>query len=58
MMDSKKLLLWVCLTIGGGLGAYIPVWLFGADPFGLWGIIGGMIGGFIAIWIWYKLSKL
>lgn len=56
-MDGSKFVMWTCVTVGGALGSYLPVWLFNADPFGGWSILGGMIGGLCGIWLWYKFLR-
>lgn len=41
-------------TVFGLVGAYIPVWLFNANPLGglsiLGSVVGGIIGVFIGVW--------
>ncbi|MBC7746926.1 hypothetical protein H7Y40_03010 [Pedobacter sp.] len=56
-MDTNKFIMWTAVTIGGLLGAYLPVWLFGADPLGGWSILGSTVGGICGIWVWYKFLR-
>jgi hypothetical protein len=48
-------LIWIFITIGGGIGGYLPV-LFGDSGFGGWSILGTLIGSFIGIWVWKRLD--
>jgi hypothetical protein len=55
-MNTKTLLM-IGVTVGSFLGSYVPV-IFGADPFGVWSILGGAVGGFAGIWGGWKLAHL
>lgn len=48
--------MYLFVTIGGIIGAYVPV-LFGADGLSAWSIIGSTIGGFVGIYAAYKISQ-
>jgi hypothetical protein len=52
----NKGLLYLCITIGGIVGGYIPV-LFGAGGLSLISILGGTIGSFFGIWLAYKIDN-
>lgn len=56
-MDSKKTVLWALVAIFGAAFAYVPVWLWRADPFGIESIIAGMVGSLFGIWLWYKIGR-
>jgi len=49
-------MMYLLISIGGGIGAYIPV-LFGADGFSLWSVLGSTIGGLAGIWVAVKISQ-
>ena len=49
-----KLLIYIGITIGGIVGAYVPVWILHVDTFSLWSIIFGAVGSFIGLWLGYK----
>jgi hypothetical protein len=46
------------MSVGGALGAYLPVWIFAASPFGVWSIFGSAVGGLAGIWGWYRVGRL
>jgi hypothetical protein len=52
----QKAVMYTFITIGGVIGAYIPV-LFGADGFSAWSVIGSTVGGFVGLYVAYKLSQ-
>lgn len=52
----NKTMMYLLISIGGGIGAYIPV-LFGADGFSLWSVLGSAIGGLAVIWVAVKISQ-
>jgi hypothetical protein len=52
----QKAIMYVFVTIGGVVGAYIPS-QFGADGFSFWAIIGSMIGGIARFWATYKIFQ-
>lgn len=54
-MNKKVLLLGA--IIGGVLGAYIPVWLFGVSGFSGWSILGSTVGGIAGIWAAVKFGQ-
>lgn len=49
-----KLFIYGGITIGGLVGAYVPVWLFHADSFSLISILMGAVGSFFGLWLGYK----
>ena len=51
----NKMIMYIFITIVGGIGAYVPV-LFGADGFSIWSVIGSTIGGLAGIWVAVKVS--
>lgn len=50
------------IYIGSGvcsvIGAYIPVWLWGADVLDISSLVGGFIGAIAGMWVGYKLAKM
>ena len=52
-----KLYIYGGITIGGIIGAYIPVLLFKSDPIGFVSIICGAIGSLVGLWIGYKAMQ-
>jgi hypothetical protein len=52
----QKTVMYLFITIGGAIGAYLPV-LFGANGFSVWSVIGSTIGGLAGIWAAYKISE-
>jgi uncharacterized membrane protein YeaQ/YmgE (transglycosylase-associated protein family) len=53
----NKLFIYGGITIGGVIGAYVPVLLFNSDSFGFVSIVCGTIGSFIGLWVGYKLLQ-
>lgn len=53
----EKMYLYGGITLGGVIGAYLPVWLFNADPIGPVSIIGGLIGGLLGLYFGYKAMQ-
>ena len=49
-------LIWLFMTIGGTIGAYIPL-LWGDSAFSFSSVIFSGIGGIGGIWLGYKLGK-
>ena len=56
-MDDSKIIMWVIATVTGGVGGYLPVLLFHADPIGGASILFGMIGTIAGIFLWYKFLR-
>jgi hypothetical protein len=56
LITVNKGLLYLCITIGGLIGGYLPV-LFGASGLSLISIFGSAIGGFAGIWVAYRLDN-
>lgn len=52
-----KLFIYGGITLGGILGAYIPVWLFGVNELSLLSLIGGTIGSFIGLYFGYQAKQ-
>lgn len=52
----NKGILYLAITIGGAIGAYLPVILFHADGLSLISIAGGTIASIAAIFIVYKMD--
>ena len=52
-----KLFIYVGITIGGALGAYLPVWLFKVDAMSLWSILLGAVGSLAGLWAGYKFGQ-
>jgi uncharacterized membrane protein YfcA len=57
LVGNMKTLIWVGITIGSTLGAWLGS-LIDHDPlFGPWSLLGGTIGSFVGIWVGYKIGK-
>ncbi len=54
-MNSKSLI-WIFLTIGSIIGAYVPM-LWGDSALSMSSIVFSSIGGIVGIWVGYKLGK-
>ena len=52
-----KLYIYGGITIGGIIGAYIPVVLFKSNPLGFVSIISGAIGSLVGLWAGYKAMQ-
>jgi hypothetical protein len=52
-----KGLIYLGITVGGIIGAYLPIVLFHQDSFSAVSIIGGTIGSFAGLWAGYKLGS-
>lgn len=50
-----KSLIWIFMTVGGLIGAYIPM-LWGDSAFSMSSVIFSGLGGFAGIWLGYKLG--
>lgn len=51
-----KSLIWIFMTIGGTVGAYIPL-LWGGSAFSMSSVFFSGIGGIGGIWLGYKLGR-
>jgi len=51
----EKGTVYLILTIGSGIGSYLPV-IFGVDLLSGWSILGGMVGGLASVWVIYRLN--
>jgi hypothetical protein len=51
---SRKTLVWIGLSIGSVVGAYVPL-LWGADLFSFSALLSSTAGGFLGIWLGFKL---
>lgn len=51
------MLIYIGITVGGIIGAYIPSLLFHADTLSLLGLIGGTIGSFVGLYIGYRAQQ-
>ncbi len=45
------------ITLGGIIGAYLPVWLFHADGLSIISLIGGTIGSLVGLFFGYKAAQ-
>lgn len=52
-----KVFLYGGVTIGGLVGAYLPVILLHASALGGASILGSTIGGFVGLWAGYKVYR-
>lgn len=52
----NKLPMYIIVSLGMGLGSYLPV-LFGQSLLGGWSILGGFVGGICGVVLFAKLRK-
>lgn len=52
-----KFLIFLGISIGSIVGAYVPVWLWSADALSLWSIFGSIVGSFVGLWAGFRLSR-
>lgn len=52
-----KTFIYAGITMGGLLGAYLPVMLFHASALGIASLAGSTIGGFVGLWAGYKVYQ-
>ena len=52
-----KLFIYGGITIGGAIGAYLPVVLFHSNPLGAISILLGAVGSFAGLWLGYKADQ-
>ena len=52
-----KLLIYIGITIGGLIGAYIPIMLFNTSTFGWESIVCGALGSLVGLWAGYKITQ-
>lgn len=52
-----KLFIYGGITLGGIIGAYIPVWLFNVSELSFASIMGGLVGGIAGLYFGYKLNQ-
>jgi len=52
---SPKAFIWICVTVGGTVGAYIPD-LWGASVFSMSSILLSAVGGLTGVWLGFKVS--
>lgn len=45
------------ITLGGFVGAYLPVLLFHVSELGIASIAGGMVGAFVGLWVGYRIYR-
>lgn len=53
---SKKALIWLGLTVGSGVGGYLPV-LWGGDLISFSSVLLSAVGGIIGIWLGYRFGE-
>jgi hypothetical protein len=51
----SKMLLWICMTLGGVIGGFLPM-LWGSQDMML-SILFSTIGGIVGIWVWFKFFR-
>ncbi|MBP6962662.1 hypothetical protein KBB49_03950 [Candidatus Saccharibacteria bacterium] len=52
----NKTMLYLFITIGGGIGGYLPVLLGDSSMFSGWSILGSTIGSIVGIFVAKRLS--
>ncbi len=52
-----KTVVYVALTVGSIVGAYVPVVLFGAGELSGASLIGGFVGAIVGLWLGWKLTQ-
>jgi hypothetical protein len=52
----EKLTIYIGLTIGGIVGAYLPVVLFHVSGLSLVSLVGGFVGAIVGAWLGWKLT--
>jgi gas vesicle protein len=55
-MESKRSI-YLGMFLGGAIGGYLPLFLWGAGTFSLSTLFGNAIGAIIGIYIAFKLSR-
>lgn len=50
-------MVWIGLTIGGGVGSWIGSLIDHGNFFGAWGLILGTVGSILGIWAGYKIAQ-
>jgi hypothetical protein len=50
----SKLYIYGGITLGGIIGAYLPVLIFHVNPLGVWSIVFGTLGSFTGLYLGYK----
>jgi len=53
----NKATMWLCITVGGIIGSYIPVLLWHAGGLSMASILGGGVGSLAGIWAAVKLDS-
>lgn len=53
----NKLFIYGGITIGGILGAYLPVWLFSANELDGISLLGGFFGSLLGLYFGYKAAQ-
>jgi hypothetical protein len=52
-----RLTIYAGLTVGGIVGGYLPVAVFGVSWLSGWSILGGFVGAFVGLWLGFKLTQ-
>lgn len=55
-MQSKRIV-WLCMFIGGSLGGYLPIVLWGAPGFSFSTLFGNALGAIVGIYVGFKLTR-
>jgi hypothetical protein len=53
---SKKTLIWLGLTVGSGIGGYLPA-LWGGDLISFSAVVFSAAGGIVGIWLGYRFGE-
>ena len=53
---SKKMLIWLGLTAGSGIGGYLPA-LWGGDLISFSSVLLSAAGGIVGIWLGYRFGE-
>ncbi len=54
----NKTMMYLMISIFGGIGGYLPALLGDRSLFSGWAILGSTVGGLVGVYVAYKLSKI
>ena len=56
-LPRMKALIWLGITIGGGVGGWLGSLLDNSNLLGMWSILFGVIGSLVGIWTAYRYGQ-